>query len=146
MNRTLITLAKLIAATVIALTGTLSVQAPAEAATAVTFCAKWPSGGVHYGEAYANQPVFLVDYSTGAVIRNGATNSAGCGTFSNVPTSKNVWVKIQRVYGNYQIGQAIYSGGTPRYALPGTASVNIGTIYLRLTCSQGIYGYCAGLA
>jgi hypothetical protein len=145
MNTTTARILKVATALLLAVGAVTAVPMSASAATATSFCVRWPSGGVHYGEPYANQPVSLVNYSTGALIKTGSTNAAGCGTFYGVPSNLNVWVKVNRVYGNGTIGMAIFHGGTPRYATPGAGTANLGTMYLRQLCTQGTMGYCAAL-
>jgi hypothetical protein len=98
-------------------------SAPASAASSLTFCFKWSTGA-----AYASQPVNLRSWngSSWVVERNGRTNTAGCATFLNVPTSKYTTVNAYTVLANGQI----WSGWSPLYANPGNGGVNIGTGYV----------------
>lgn len=145
MKTTTARILKISAALLLGATAATAVPVSASAATSASFCVRWPVGGLHYGEPYANGPVSLVNYSTGALIKTGSTNAAGCGTFTNVPSTLNVWVKVNRVYGNSLIGYAIFSGSTPYYGNPGIGPVSLGTIALRQQCTWGTGAYCAGV-
>jgi hypothetical protein len=97
-------------------------QAPAHAASSVSFCFQWSTGS-----AYASQPVYLMAWNSRSQkwdrqIRNGRTNSAGCGTFSNTPTNEYLIVQGYVVLWNGQM----WSGYTPRYANPGAGAANLG--------------------
>lgn len=89
----------------------------ANAATAVSFCFKWADGG-----AYRNQPVFLMNREGTRKLRDGRTNSTGCGTFFNTPSNQPL---IVRAYVRLANG-LIYSGDTPNYATAGAGGVRLG--------------------
>lgn len=114
---------------------------PAQAATSVSFCFRATDGS-----PYANKPVYLKNFQDGSTIRSGRSNSNGCGVFYNVPSHLRVYVKAYFVYGDHNIGQAIFEGNTPYYAPAGAGGANLSTGTVRLIqCTWGLYGYCAGL-
>ncbi len=116
--------------------------APASAASQTTACFKWSNGA-----AYASQPVYLMQWNGAqwVSIRNGRTNTNGCGTFYNVPTNQYITMKGYAAFGNGNIGMALWEGFAPRYANPGQGGVNLGTGRVNLVkCVPGLYGYCAG--
>jgi hypothetical protein len=127
----------------LALFGGLATQAtPAAAATQVTACFRWSTG-----IAYAGQPVVLQGVRNGswANIRQGVTRADGCRTFSNVPSDRRVKVVAHRVFGDTNIGLAIFQGASPRTATSGRGSANLGTGYVYLVqCIPGLYDRCAG--
>lgn len=95
---------------------------PAEAATGTYFCFGWASTGT----AYANYPVHLwrVNSSGAKVsyVRAGRTGSNGCATFYNTPSNVNL-----RVFVDFVSGFQAFHGATPRMALPGSGTANLGT-------------------
>lgn len=114
---------------------------PASAATQVTACFRWSSGG-----AYAYQPVHLMRFNgSGWVVeRNGKTGANGCGTFYNTPSNVHLTVKAYKVYGDNNIGLAIYSGWAPNYTNTGGGGAYVGTGTVSLVkCTWGLYRYCA---
>jgi hypothetical protein len=130
-------LTKLILVLALAFGGLLTVQPSADAATAVSFCFRYPSGA-----RYANLPVKLYSAKPGYFSRSGRTNSSGCGTFTNVPPRPyGVYVKVDYWYGSDTYGYQVYYGQT-RTAPAGSGSYNLGTVYLQSACTQGTQGYC----
>lgn len=120
----------------------IAAATPAHAATATSFCFKW--GG---GAAYANRPVFLMSWQSGrwVSIRSGKTAANGCGTFWRVPSSGYTTVMAREVLGDHNFGLALFEGMSPRYAVPGSGTAQLGTGYVSLIqCTQGSIGYCAG--
>jgi hypothetical protein len=120
----------------------LTQATPVAAATQTTACFKWSSG-----PAYSNQPVYLMswDGAKWVSIRSGKTNANGCGTFYNVPSNRYLTMKGYQVFGDNNIGLAMFEGWPPRYASPGTGAPHLGTGYVGLAqCTWGLYGYCAG--
>lgn len=111
--------------------GTVAVAAPAQAATAVSFCMTWG------GTAYANQPVYLKQW-TGAKwvsIRSGKTNASGCGTFYSTPSGVYLGVQGYTVLNAGRISKVYDSGNPQVWATPGNGGVNLGTIRVNLAYS-----------
>jgi hypothetical protein len=131
------------AVAVLSLGGVTVAAGPASAATAVSACFKWNTG-----TAYANSPVHLMQWNGAkwVSIRNGKTNASGCGTFTSVPSASFTSIQAYKVYGDSNIGLAIYSSSINNYATKGTGGVNLGTKYVNLVqCTYGLYDYCAGM-
>lgn len=101
--------------------GAMTMAAPAQAATAVSFCFTWAQTGA----AYSGYPVFLysVDGTGRAIsqLRSGRTNSSGCGTFSSTPSGVQL-----RVFAGVGAGGHYWSGQTPSWATAGTGGVWLG--------------------
>jgi len=63
----------------------------ASAATAVTFCFNYANPPTH--TIYANRPVYVGWWSGNTwTMRQGTSNSAGCGTFWNLPATQTTYV------------------------------------------------------
>ncbi len=118
---------------------------PASAATSVTFCFQHNGGG-----AYANSPVYLYRVNASgspiSLVRNGKTGANGCATFYNTPSNVYLRVQARNVIGNYQIGQAVYSGWSPFRTNTGSGLANVGTGRVYRSCTPGLYdNLCAYL-
>ena len=107
--------------------------APASAATSTTACFKWAPGTPAAGTPYMNRPVQL--WQTNSVgarlvkLRDGRTDSNGCGTFYNTPSNMNLRMRAVQV-DQTLTGQAVYEGWTGRFALPGNGGVVLGIGYV----------------
>lgn len=108
-------------------TGLSAMAAPAQAASAVSFCFKFANPPTF--STYANQPVYLyykAPHGWEYLGRSGTTNAYGCGTFYSTPT--NVQLAV-RAYTSTQFqtwdGWSQYVSNTGS----GTAGLGNGLVY-----------------
>ncbi len=95
------------------------------------------------GVPYANGEVLLK--ASGKTLRTMKSEANGCGSFEGTPTDARLHVEARTVFGNDNVGEAIFAGTSPHVALPGTGTVDLGTGTVTKTCTQGVIEYCAGL-
>jgi hypothetical protein len=103
--------------------GLSAMAAPAQAATAVSFCFKFANPPSF--STYANRPVFLyykAPHGWEYLGRSGQTNSNGCGTFYSTPT--NVQLAV-RAYSNTQY--QTWDGWSQYLANTGSGTANLGS-------------------
>lgn len=123
-------LAKTIVATSVLAAGSLSIgAAPAQAATATTFCFAWSNG-----PAYVNLPVTLEQWDgfRWLPLRNGTSGPNGCNVFSYTPG--NATLRVSAVYwaspygfGANPYGTEVFCGATPQITGPGFGTAFLGT-------------------
>lgn len=108
--------------------GLVFTTSSAHAATSVSACFKWTTGA-----AYASQPVQLLQWngSRWVTVRNGKTNSSGCGTFYNtsVGTYYTFAASVTHNTGYYLNS---YRGYAPHASHTGHGNSNVGTGYVYL--------------
>ena len=103
-------------------TGVGAMAAPAQAASAVSFCFKFANPPTF--STYANRPVFLyykAPHGWEYLGRSGYTNSNGCGTFYNTPTNARLAV---RAYVNTQY--QTWDGWSQYSSYTGSGGANLG--------------------
>jgi len=116
---------------VIAATGlSVATASPASAADQIKFCFDW-----YNGADYATQPVYLAKYSFAKrkweFVRNGKTDSNGCGVFYRLEQDGYYTVLAYATFGDAVVGTTMYAGWAPTYASPGTGRYDAGqgTVY-----------------
>jgi hypothetical protein len=103
-------------------TGLGAIAAPAQAASAVSFCFKFANPPTF--STYANRPVYLyykAPHGWEYLGRSGYTNWNGCGTFYNTPTNARLAVRayVNTTYQTWD-GWSQYSSST------GSGGANLG--------------------
>jgi hypothetical protein len=132
-------------ALVMVMVGIVAVAPPANAASEVSYCFKFPNGAL-----YARMPAFIqlstdtVNWSSVNVME---TDPYGCGTFSISGNFTEAYARVQAQYnveGTVHRGSPAYwIGITPYYALPGQGAVNLGTGVM--DCIQRVPYACVGM-
>ncbi|MGQ0845659.1 MAG: hypothetical protein ACT4QF_16165 [Sporichthyaceae bacterium] len=109
--------------------GSLTLGAPAQAATGTAFCFVWSTG-----PAYAGLPVTLEQWDgfRWVATRSALTGPNGCGTFYGTPAGaaqrvSAVYWALPNVWGGGWYGSELFCGATPRMTVPGWGTAFIGT-------------------